>query len=90
MITLDCPIAQTKAGQHLKVQRVPPEIKVHTVDGSGISGLHIYGHGHKAGKGVDSRHYHTDAKRIYAWMIWHLPGGTVECLRDLIVSKDVA
>ena len=90
MITLDEPIAHSKAGQSLKVERVPETIEVSTVADTGISGLHILQRRPKAGKKINPICYQVDAKRIYAWMIWHLPAGTMEKLRDLIVSKDVA
>jgi hypothetical protein len=87
LVTDDLPIAATKAGQNIKVQRVPPEISVSTAEGSGINGLHIYPRGQKIGKPADPRCYLTDAKMIYAWIIWHLPAGTVEELSKLMASR---
>jgi hypothetical protein len=82
------PLASQKVGSKIRALRVPGEITVHSADGTGRNGLHIYPKAHRIGKAVDPNYYLIDAKKIFAWLVWHLPAGTVEELIKLLNSKE--
>lgn len=90
LVTEDLPVAEQRAGQLLKVQRVPPEIELSAVEGPANSPtLKIRVRRPEPGHIVDPKCFMNDAKQIHAWMIWYLPHGTMNALRTLILSQEI-
>ena len=78
------PITAQKAGEKLKLLHPGPNITAATVRQKLAPTLTVTPRPEKVGSVVN---YRSEAKRIWSWMAWYLPAGTVSCLRDLINAE---